>query len=700
MAKPLNQNLDPSRTSVYAQLMATNSPVAGTLKKVERAMPRPQDSACLLMVLSQIRLSVQVAMGLLVDHNEIALKLLQDLDNLQEACSLSYKERGISDSYATLARQLTPYRGWATLALFSDIKAPLDGGRLAALGMEIALKWIVTTGNPRVADAHTRDLATGRPDLDITAKEMLQQIHHKFLDLEDLPKWFKRAERNYHKFCQSFQIAPPPPPPKPTFEEIANARYRALVAHPAYRLRAAILDNTCLNIFHLANLFDGKVDTPHEPDLLEVLLWLSGFSGLAFQWIKDTPLASPTLVNWRAFIDLEAGILWRDFIGIAPDSAKPIRQSQTVPASYSAPLPLPKDVLAFLRVRALQNTKAKTVGDLLPELADIASTHSIFKSRNAMKPTWARWVRTTGCYLRQAGIDSLLVSILTGNFGHCAKSKIYYCAVSSEEIWKASMTAYKLLRFAPPAPMPTGLVAFGSSVVPTLESVREYDFHFVAHMEGLRVMGKATPTQVVEFHNAYVRALAFRLMCLLGLRSCTAFDLLAWIDEALDDTVIINDKTTGDKPGGLPVIICDHVRLLLDLYRKHCIALRARLDGKESCGQICDWLDEVINYKNAPLLCRISLSGKPIALGSTDVINDDIALAIDFGRKVIENWTRQNGAFTRDTDRMLRHEVLGQGSNNSAADHTEACWVQRLLPVMNRLADEVFPTQIHGLRSK
>ncbi len=57
-----------------------------------------------------------------------------------------------------------------------------------------------------------RDLAVGRPDLDLTSHEMLQQIHHKYLDLEDLPKWFKRADSTFHKFCKAFQKTPPPPP--------------------------------------------------------------------------------------------------------------------------------------------------------------------------------------------------------------------------------------------------------------------------------------------------------------------------------------------------------------------------------------------------------------------------------------------------------------------------------------------------------
>ena len=90
-----------------------------------------------------------------------------------------YQPRGIADSFATLYRQLTRYREWATLAFLAEMKAPMDGGRVAAIGIKVARTIIATSGNQRVgvADAHMRDLASGRPDLDLTALEMLQQIY-------------------------------------------------------------------------------------------------------------------------------------------------------------------------------------------------------------------------------------------------------------------------------------------------------------------------------------------------------------------------------------------------------------------------------------------------------------------------------------------------------------------------------------------
>jgi hypothetical protein len=700
MAKPLQLNVDHSRTPVYSVLAGTGSPVAAILKRVERTVKRPLDSACLLLALEEISTSVKAAMGLLPDQTEIAEKLLCDLDSLHVACEKEYKLRGISDSFATLERQLTRYRGWATLAFLAEIKAPIDGGRVAALGMEIALKLIATSGNPRVADAHMRDLASGRPNLDITALEMLQQIYHHPLDDEDLPKWFKRAESTYHRFCKAFQKSPPPPPPAPTFEQIATARWRALIAHPSYRQRAAILDRTCLSLYQIDKVFNGHAKTTLHPDVLETVLWISGFSGLSFQWLKSIPLADPSLVNWRAYLDLNGGIFWRDFTALAPDSARAIPESHAIPASYLAPLPMPKDVQKFLCSRLAIYPAARNLGDLMPELLSIASTHAIYTTGGDLQPTWARWVRTTGGYLRQSGLESLLTSILTGNFGHCAKSKLYYCAVEPQEIWKASARAYKILRFGPPSAMPTGLLCFGSSVVPTRDSVREHDLDMIAIMEVLRVKGKADLEKVVDFHNAYVRAIGLRFACLLGLRKSAAFAILASIDETTDDVVDIDDKTTGDKPGALPVLLCGHLKQLIALYRKHCLAFSARLKGRTDCSHICMWLDDVVNSMDVPLLCTISEKGHPVPLGTSDIIGTTSTLADDFGRKVIENWTRQHNALTRDTDRMLRHEVLGQGSNNSASDHSESDWVQRMLPLIDILAAELFPTTIFGLRSQ
>ncbi len=422
MGKPLRINVDPSRTPVYSVLIAAESPVAAILKKVERSMKRPLDSACLLLVLRQVAVSVRAAMELLPDWNDKATQLLEELGSLHEACASEYKQRAIADSYATLERQLTRYRGWATFAFLADTKAPLDGARVVATGMEIALKLIATAGNPRVADAHMRDLATGRPDLDMTAYEMLQQIHHNFLDPEDLPKWFKRADTNFHKFCQAFQQTPPPPPPKPTFEQIATARWRAQMAHPSFRQRAAILDQTCLNTHQIQHLLSGQVESQYAPGLLKTLLWLAGFSGLAFDWIKDIPIADPSIVHWRAYLDIRGGIFWRDFTSLAPSAAKAIPESNAVPASYCAALPIPEEALEFLQERLRLCPTASSLGDLVPELRSITSTQSIYKTSGDIQPTWARWVRTVGVHLRQSRLESLLVSVLTGNFGHIVDS--------------------------------------------------------------------------------------------------------------------------------------------------------------------------------------------------------------------------------------------------------------------------------------
>jgi hypothetical protein len=60
---------------------------------------------------------------------------------------------------------------------------------------------------------------------------------------------------------------------------------------------------------------------------------------------------------------------------------------------------------------------------------------------------------------------------------------------------------------------------------------------------------------------------------------------------------------------------------------------------------------------------------------------------------------REMKVMTRDIDRVMRHEVLGQENSTSVADDSEFAWIKRVLPVIETLADKLFTQPLFGLRS-
>lgn len=687
-------------SSVYSTLSAVGSPVAKTLRRIERSVPRPVDSPCLLAVCRGVRNSIQAAFATIGELNDKAEELLADLDALVDACSAAYAERGLVDSLETLDRRLTEFRGWSTFAILELNQIPTTNARVVACGMEIGCK-LVTQGNPAVAHAFMRDLAKGRIDLDLTVKDFLSQIHFNFLEPDSLPPWYARSKKNYYKFCSFFSKTPPPPPPPPTLEERAAAQWRAHAAYPNFRQRAAVLDKTTLSalqIEHAINLRATEVFS--QPGIYKAMFWFAGFTGLNFETLADIPLLTNELSYWRICIDLQRGLLLRDYACLVPDSAEAKSNAYALPASFVVCTPIPVDVLATLLLRHSSFATGLTLGDLVPEMIGVSSRSLLYKTVGDIPPTWARWVRTVGRFARQRGIDNLLTSVVVGNLGNTAKSKYYYCNISHAEIWKVCRDLNVALKFGEPVPMPSALLNFGTGVVPTPEMVRNIDQELAKDMEALRRTGKCSAQEAIQFHNAYTRIVGFRFCCLLALRESGALGLHADMGEERDRTLDIDDKTSAGKAGALPVVFCNALRELAKAYRKHCIALCARLERAGGFESACDWLNSVVASEHVPLLCTISRNRKCIPLSTTDVLATTVGLAPDFGRKLLENWMRQQGFITRDIDRMLRHEVQGQESYSSVTWHDELAWVGRVQPALDELAQCIFASPLFGFRSK
>ena len=698
MSTPLNSTSAPSRETVFLQLSKPDSGVSTVLRRLLQSAPMPMDGACLSLVCKGAKMVVDAAFTLIPDLNDAGKRLKGDLDLLAIECARLYGERNVVESSSTLKGRKTLFPGWVTLTYLAETSTDLATGRLIACGMELALK-LITNDRKLVAEEHMRQLVQGQIDFDIDGDEFIKAVYFEKMGLADLLPWFARAKRNYFRFRTAFCLNPPPPPPPPTLKERAVAQWKAHAAYPNFKHRAGVLDKTALSelqIIHATHI--GMSTGFTERPAYQATLWFAGFSGLNFSTIADIPFRGRQCSNWVICIDLETGLLLRDFSCLVPSLAKASKSEHCIPSTFVLDTPMPEHVLAFLKKRLLDFPAALTLSDLIPEILHILSTQLLYRSTGDILPTWARLARTVGRYMRRQGIDSLLASLVSGNFGNSGKSKLHYCCVGAEEIWIACSKIYKILKFGEPVTMPAGSLHFGSSIVPRLEQVAKIDLDNLELLEALRPPGKCSAESLFIFHNCYVTALGFRICCLLGLREANPLALLASLDERVDATVDIDDKSTPDRPGALPVILIEHLKTLLKLYRLHCLAIRQRLKNKPEFSDVAQWLGDVVQHRTGYLLCQMCDASQSLLPLSTSMVLPDNEIAVDFGRKIMENYLRTEGAMSRDIDRTLRHEVLGQESYSSVTDDSEVAWIQRVSPKLDALALRLFPNPLFGLR--
>ena len=695
---PLKFKSNPPRETVFLQLSGANSGVSRTLRRLLQTAPTPMDGACLSLVCKGAKLTLDAAFSLIPDLNEAGLKLKADIDALASECARLYSERNVFESSSTLKGRRTNYAGWFTLTYLAETTTAPSNGRLIACGLELALK-LISNDRKQVAEVHMRQLVQGQIDFDISAVEFIKAVYFENMELEDQLPWFARSKKNYIRFRNAFSLTPPPPPPPPTLQERAMAQWKAHAAYPNFKHRAAVLDKTAmseLQIIHATHI--GMSAEFTQRPAYTATLWFAGFTGLNFGTVGDIPLRDPDCSNWVICVDLEKGLLLRDFSCMVPTLAKARRSEYCIPATFIFATPLPTGVLALLKRRLFDFPAALTLSDLIPEILRVLSTHLLYPTTGDIPPTWARWARTVGRYMRRQGLDSLLASLLSGNFGNSGKSKLHYCSVNPEEIWTACESAYEILNFDEPVVRPPNLLHFGSNIVPTLDHVSEIDRINIELLKGLRPTGKCSTESLLKFHNCYVSSVGFRICCLLGLREANPLALLASLDEWIDTTVDIDDKSTPQRPGALPVILIKHVKTLLKLYRLHCVAIHQRLKNKPEFSDVVHWLDDVVQHRDRYLLCQICDAKHASIPLTTSMVLVDHEIAVDFGRKILENYLRTEGAMSRDIDRTLRHEVLGQECYSSVTDDSEVAWIERVSPKLDALALRLFPNPLFGIR--
>src|SRR5450830_324115 len=134
--------------------------------------------------------------------------------------------------------------------------------------------------------------------------------------------------------------------------------------------------------------------------------------------------------------------------------------------------PMPRKLADQLRGRLEKYPSARCIADLYPEATTLDARSSVLRCHDEIKPSWARLRRSSGTFMRHIGINNLLACMMSGDFGHIPRSKLYYACVEPKELFEASARFYQGAGWGAPVSMTVDALAFGCRVVPTDAEIR------------------------------------------------------------------------------------------------------------------------------------------------------------------------------------------------------------------------------------
>lgn len=667
--------------------------------ELSRVAPPPLEFPALLTVIVGASAAIKDAFSILRQPNPKAIAFRDLLRALCERCIDEYEARaGSIDATGTLEGRLRTNPAWALLNELGARESEKLHPASVATGIELMLS--LHNRKPMAAAFCSQArLALETAELAELPLEAVMETPTG----EPLPRWVKHTKSRFAGFLAEFDSVPPTPVLPRSFDDRCRTELVSRAAFANYRRRAGVLDDTCFSRrqISIATTYAaaGAFRTVAER---RAALWIIGCSGLYAGSTQHIPLAGSTTDDWVVQYDPPTGILRRDLSCLAPDAAR-ARSDVAAPSSFVSATPAPEDVREeLLRCAALQKDP-RDLGDLIPALRQIQPRDLAYPELSDLPPSLARRSRTLAPYCLQIGMDTLLSALMTGDFGVTARSKVHYCLVNAEEMWRAAETLYLSLGWSKPVPMPTGMLPFGAVVVPREEVLRRIDADLCCDVEKLRPAHRlAHEAQLLAFHNTFVRTLARRLATWLSLREATELSLRATIDERFDLCIDLTEKASAGRIGAMPAVLCDELRSALRNYRRHCTAMLSRLETFAWSGPAVEWLSAVIARDDVPLLCTIASRDRISPVGTDELcryLPGVDQLARDWGRKFAENYLRLQGAQSRDIDRHQRHEVLGQEQDTSIADGTEVEWVRRLKPSLGAMSNALFHNSLNGLHA-
>jgi hypothetical protein len=675
-----------------------NEIAIAALTKLLDSIAHPIDLPALLAVAKGALISFDSALSLIRTSNSAAREIRGQLQVLSSTLIDLYQDLEVHDLKSTLHRRLADFQGWKTLAevgfAASDTRPT---AAVVGLGLNLGL---ALSQKKTMAAAYCRNL---RRDLSNSDAQIDQLIHRPAGD--PVCDWHAQFYKFWIEFQTHFSETPTEPEPPLNIHQASLSSWIGRAAFPSDRRRTAILDSTCLSKQQvtIALSHDGAGVFSDQLEY-QLALWLIGFSGAPVEMAHLIPIEiGSTATNdeddWIIFYDAESMSLKRDYSRLAKDAAMPSKAA-SIEASFIHCTVLPESLSKLIKER-FRSMKACTFGDIVPALKSLKSEGFVYPSVNEIKPTWARWARTLGTLAFQTGDDAFLAAATFGDYGLCAKSKLFYVTVSASESYKYQLMLYRRLGWLTlEQPCQSGL-NFGARIVPTDATLRSLDQYMVLRLKEMRPARRRSVAAVVDFHNFYTALLAFRWMLRLSLRSASEFSIFADIYPE-DLTTDLNEKSSQGRKGSMAAPLTAGFHEELKNYRLHIAALGSIPSVTSAIPGLKEWSQQVANYQPVPLVRTIQIDRGMSNCSSKEalrVLQLSDRLAPDFGRKWTENAARLAGFTSLDIDRLLRHEVRGQESTGSISEGSEYAWCMRVSSALNALHEQVLSGSFHGLRS-
>lgn len=479
--------------------------------------------------------------------------------------------------------------------------------------------------------------------------------------------------------------------------------HRVRFASPKHR--GGILDHRHLSAVEIKNLGPQLEAMLHSSSVQSqraasaMLAWQAPF---ALHHLSRVALLGHGSQEWTMCLDLERGLWLTNIECIAPEQHTKLDSDGHFEACMVSAKPLPRSLHSYLVSRF--ESGMTCVGDLLPILPSIDSADSVLPSSRQIVPSFARWINSSGVFMRLLEIDGLIAAVLSNDFGMVAKSKLYYTVVMPQELWTASQSLYAQLGWSDPVSMPEGLMAVGANAVPTDQRVQQVFQWLEQWVESARPSNRSSLESVLEFHNRYASAVAW----LIGFAtSARRVSQVEWSAQSLHEgcnALVLDDKKVMDLPGGLPVPLPSLMQEQLHLYYKHLGALEGRLRHQAGYfrSHVSPWLQSVIARQNQRLFRSISPKGKLGDISTHSLVKelpDTCQVAPDCGRKFWETTLRHSGICTSHIDAFLRHEVLGQERFSSASDFQPNAALEHLRRQIDHHLQRLSVRGLKGFRS-
>lgn len=665
---------------------------------IKKVAPPPNFFVGWRTVASSVVLCLEQALKLMEDPSPEALKWVDKAKELSRESAFP-EGTNLSDSLTSVKGLITKHPQW--IALFKAV-AKNDNFYFAGLGL--LLLDALPKGRP--ISKHVVYALNKQPKEADSLEQLRQVLRIPQQDVFSGVGW----ERSLNKLWPSLKLRYDSGRSGDGFCEgsVAETQQKELLHRVRFaspKHRGGIFDHRHLSPAEIKDL-GPKLEallhsnsTQSQRAACAMLAWQAPF---ALHHLSRVALLGDGAQEWTMCLDLERGLWLTNIECIAPEQHAKLDSDGHFEASMVSIKPLPRSLHRYLLARFEHGMTS--VGDLLPELTSIDPADSVLPSSRQIVPSFARWINSSGVFMRWLEIDGLIAAMLSNDFGMVAKSKLYYTVVMPQELWTASQRLYSQLGWSDPVSMPEGLIAVGANAVPTDQRVLQMFQWLEQWVENARPSNRSSLECVLEFHNRYASAVAWLIGFATSARRVSQVEWSAQYLHARCDALVLNDKKVVDFSGGLPVPLPSLMKEQLHLYYKHLGALERRLCHRAGYFkfQTLPWLQSVIARQNKRLFQHISQQGKLGNISTHDVVKLlplSCQVAPDCGRKFWETTLRHSGVSTSCIDAFLRHEVLGQERFSSAGDFQPNTALEHLRRHLDDHLQRLSVRPFKGLRS-